>query len=482
MPARALIIGLDSTDPGLLQTWIGDGHLPHLKALQDRGVAGPVITPLGLADHAVWTSFFTGTGVGSHGRYNFRQLAPDARRYVHMQGKPSAETCFWTQLSKKGMRVAALDLPKSALAQPFNGIQLCDWLVHGREYQPAVSTPSELAADVIARFGAPPESLCAEIIPPLSNDDIKAMATRLLTSADMKLRCGLHYLKSEAWDVFAIGFKEAHCGTHAFWNLLDSRSPGYGPERNEACGEPLRAVYQALDRAVGELIAEAGSMASVLVFSTLGMDANFSGNHLMPAIAWAINEKLGTPAIRLHNRLGPPLYRPGLRRFSGWNTRRTLCRFLFHNESSGTLRLNVRGRDPGGPIESGAEYDRLCAQLMADLKGLKDPDTGRALVQDVVHSKSAYPGPANDALPDLFIVWDRTAPIRSACSPMLGTLTAEPYRNVRPGNHRAGGHFFVTGAAARQFPASIDIAALSPRFLSDALGSPARDNIPANVM
>ncbi len=144
MPARLLIIGLDGADPGLLARWCAEGHLPAIQALQSRGCSGTLSTPPGLGDDAAWPCFYTGEPVGDHGRYFWKQLTPDGGRIEMSRGRLPASPPFWSRISPD-RRIAVIDLPKIPLWRSANGIQLCDWLVHGRDYPQAVSHPVDLA-------------------------------------------------------------------------------------------------------------------------------------------------------------------------------------------------------------------------------------------------------------------------------------------------------------------------------------------------
>jgi hypothetical protein len=49
-------------------------------------------------------------------------------------------------------------------------------------------------------------------------------------------------------------------------------------------GDPVLDVYAAIDAAIGQIAAAAGSDADVIVLSATGMCSNYSGNHLLDAV------------------------------------------------------------------------------------------------------------------------------------------------------------------------------------------------------
>lgn len=463
MPARLLMIGLDGADPGLLARWTADGSLPAIRALQARGQCGNLSTPQGLGDDAAWPCFYTGEDVGAHGRYFWSQLASDSSRLELARDRLPLLPPFWSKLAA-GRTVAVIDLPKIPLTRGINGIQLCDWLVHGRDYEQPVSYPADLARHVIGEFGAAPLSICDEVTPHLDKVAIAAMAERLCRSVAMKHDATCRLLAESDWHLFIAVFKEAHCASHMLWHLVDPAHPDYRPGADAGYGEPVKTVYQHLDRAIGDIVERAGPETSILLFTPLGMAANVTGNHLMPALAQAINgANRGTFARQAAAAV--EAIRPG--RSSRFPN--SLCRALPHNEISGALRLLVKGRDPGGVVEPGEPYRGLCRQLAEDLADLRDAETGRRIVERVLLSQDSFPGAAAGMLPDLFIVWNRERPIGHAVSKRYGPIRARPDEDMRPGNHVPGGRYVVGGlAAARWQTGDTDIRHLARLFLEAA--------------
>ncbi len=466
MPARLLMIGLDGADPVLLARWTADGSLPAIRALQSRGHWGNLSTPEGLGDDAAWPCFYTGEEVGAHGRYFWSQLAPDNSRLELARGRLPLLPPFWSRL-EAGRAVAVIDVPKIPLTRGFNGIQLCDWLVHGRDYEQPVSYPADLAPRIVGEFGAAPISICDETSPHLDSEAIGAMADRLCRSVAMKHEATCRLLAESEWHLFIAVFKEAHCASHMLWHLVDPAHPDYRSGADANNSEPVKTVYQHLDRAIGEIVEWAGQQTSILLFTPLGMAANVTGNHLMPALAQAINGANRGPLARRAAAAVEAIWPGRSSRFP-----HSLCRALPHNEISGALRLLVKGRDPGGVILPGEPHRALCRQLAEDLADLREAETGRRIVERVLLSQESFPGAAAGMLPDLFIVWSRERAIGHAVSPRYGRIHARPDEDMRPGNHIPGGCYIVAGpAAARWQSGNTDIRQLARLFLG-AAGAP----------
>jgi predicted AlkP superfamily phosphohydrolase/phosphomutase len=117
---------------------------------------------------------------------------------------------------------------------------------------------------------------------------------------------------------------------------------------------------------------------------------------------------------------------------------------LAHNEMSGAVRINLVGREPGGLVRRGVEEARLRRRLTEELLALRDPVSGRPVVEAVVDAATEFPGPERDRLPDLLAVWAREGPIVGATSPAVGAITPGPHE-LRPGNHVPGGFLVAAG-------------------------------------
>jgi len=145
--AKVMVIGLDSVDPQLLERGCAAGFLPNLAALRSEGVSGRIDTPAGMADDAVWASFSTGRTPAQHGRYHFRTVITGSYELLRFKTRNFDCPPFWEALSQAGKRVAVIDVPKSPSARQFDGIQIHDWRVHGRDGETA-TTPPELAKEL----------------------------------------------------------------------------------------------------------------------------------------------------------------------------------------------------------------------------------------------------------------------------------------------------------------------------------------------
>jgi hypothetical protein len=65
------------------------------------------------------------------------------------------------------------------------------------------------------------------------------------------------------------------------------------------------------------------------------------------------------------------------------------------------VRLNVRGRDPHGIVEPGADYERLRKEIQIALMEMAEPRTGQSVIDQVWRREELYEGPLFEQMPDL---------------------------------------------------------------------------------
>ena len=452
MPARLLIIALDGADGRLLDEGARDGTLPNLAKLRRRGQGWSLSAPIASTDDSLWASFHYGVGLGEHGRYSYwLEDAAGPRQFA--TERETDRKPFWHRLSDAGDRVAIIDLPKCGPPIPLNGIQLNDWLTHGRYSPTPVSYPEGLAADVLARFGPAPPSRCGyEYEHAIDDETLNASRRHFLHSVGQKRDAGLHFLAQENWDLFAIGFKEAHCSGHMFWEFCDPSHPNYDAEQVARLGNPVQDVLRALDDAVGDLVAAAGPNAEIIAFSTTDYVPNGSLMHLIEPIAARINAVVAqSEGGRAETWLRGLVRRPKI-----------YCRSVFYSDHPNALLV------PRQPGDTDASHRRRI-ELVADLvRELTTPDDGLPVVSEVSFPARDHPGARADALPQILLHYRPGVCPSAVVSPRLGEISGRS-PIIRSGNHKPGGFAIAAGrsaeTAAREVPTMAEFATQTEAML-----------------
>jgi predicted AlkP superfamily phosphohydrolase/phosphomutase len=252
-------------------------------------------------------------------------------------------------------------------------------------------------------------------------------------------------------------FSDPHCAGHQFWRTADPAHPNFDAEQARMLGNPLKDVYVALDAALGELIGATDANTGLIAFSDLGMGPHNSGTFLLRDIVRKLN-------AHARNRRAPGLdvlrwlwrRMPRSARIRGRNILSPVVRdidletrdrdyfAIRSNDDCGAIRINLEGREPAGRIRAGREYDELCETISRDLREIVNLETGEPLVSDVLRTDELFEGAHLADLPDLNVIWNRSAPVRKIHSRKIGVIEGR-YEGPRSGDHRPRGFYLMRG-------------------------------------
>ncbi len=439
--------------------------MPAVASLLANGAWCEVQAPPGVYTAAIWPSIATGLSPAGHGRYCDEQLVVGTYRCSHfgpadMGGKP-----FWESLGEAGHRVAVVDVPHTALSRGLNGIQVMGWGGCAADQEFGTWPPS-YAGDLRERWGAHPVGWdCGR-----AGDGAAEWARlrdKLVTAVQARAAMAGSILSSEAWDFVFYVFTEAHCAGHNCWHLHDPSHPRYMSQLAATVGaDPVAAVYEELDRAIGNIIEQAGDDAICALLLSHGMGPSYTGNHLLDQVlarfegrstGVAQRSDHGFRATALRRLPRPARQAARLVRRSVFPSKDPLVlndrqlasqdAFALRQNTCGAVRVNLRSREPAGRV-SRENYDEYCTELSNQLLEVVNVGTGRPVVKSVIKSADVFTGARLDGLPDLVVEWDASEPISEVTSPRIGTVKGDN-PDHRSGDHRPTGLLVVTGPGTR---------------------------------
>ncbi len=472
-----LILGFDAMDHPTAEAFAAAGHMPVLRRLLATAARCPLRLPPGVFVNALWPSFSTGLRADRHGFLCWDMVEPATYRRRMTTPQTIPGNPFWRRLAAAGHATAAIDVPHTVIrdcAAQATALEIAEWGSHDRHLGLQVWPPAE--AGKLARFAPHPIfSMAADDPHDFSPDDYmhragahrtreetKTLVDGLVAGIENKRKLVEHYRRARPWELFIGVFGEPHGAGHQFWHLHDTSHPRYDQAVVDFIGgDPIRQIYAAEDAALGKLLDGIEPSTNVLVMLSHGMGPHHDGTHLLEEVLRRIDlaERRATgedgwrdAARRRLRQLGETalrallsLRRPVARRELALAVERAEQRFFLapNNNVFAGVRLNLAGREPRGRVRP-EETDAVLDSLERDLKALINTKTGTAVFNGAERADRFYRRSKTDALPDLFLDWERSAPIESVWSAKTG-LVAAPYTHWRTGDHRPHGLMLALG-------------------------------------
>jgi predicted AlkP superfamily phosphohydrolase/phosphomutase len=420
--------------------------------------------------------------------------------------------------------VAILDVPLSRISPGLNGMQTVEWGSHDAVYG-FQAYPDALKTEILERFGPHP------LGPSCDGDrtcgaDYRAVIDRLVAGVKAKTGLTRAMLDRGGWDFFMQVFTESHCTGHQMWHLHDQHHPAHDAAIVAETGDPIREVYVAIDRAIGELLDAVDERTVVIFLSAHDMGHWFGAHFLLREILFRLGAALRPPqpargfnwrdapreaaawawhrlplSVRgalapLRARIGDGAGKGDALPSLGVDTSASRCFAVYNGLAVSGIRLNLAGREPTGTLRPGAEADAFVDSLRRDLTDIVDERTGQPLISAVRRTADLYRGEHLDWLPDLLVEWNDAAATGStklangaaalvrARSPKIGVVEG---RNTygRTGEHRRDGFFAACGPGiphTRLIGISLlDFAPTLTRLLGEELASAEGRPIPEIV-
>jgi predicted AlkP superfamily phosphohydrolase/phosphomutase len=216
--------------------------------------------------------------------------------------------------------------------------------------------------------------------------------------------------------------------SHVFWRFRDPEHPAYDPKLAARYGDAVEKSYEVMDDIVGET-ARALHPEDVLIvlsdhgFATWRRSVNYN--------SWLVqNGYLVLKGQAQKQSLEALFSRGKFWEAVDWTKSRAYAMGL------GDIYINLRGRETGGIVAPGAEYETLRDELIARLTALTDPKNGQRAVSRVFKREDVYRRYDPRLIPDLIVT--NLPGYRVSWQSSLGVPTATVFddnRDVWSGDH-----------------------------------------------
>lgn len=481
---KVLALGLDGPNHELLTQWISSGALPVLKKLQSQGLAVNIISEKKYSNEHCWIPVLTGLNL-SRWNHWLDNWDPTTYRFAEASLFDWLNAPVFYALGD-ACRVVSFDMA-APVVENVNGVQVSGFAAEFNECYPE-SRPAPLLGQLIERHGPDPKAHDAKrVINALSNregvswvvpncyraEEIDNFIDAVIQSVERRTAACLELMASEDWGLFLLAYTEIHSASHVIWHLSQPHPLQVLRQQGE---DPLLAVYQAVDRSIGQLLDAAGTDVSVVFFTLDGTVADCLENArtiFLPEFLYRWNFP-GKAALAVGDMTqAPPPLRLDYRshwKHEVWKLRTPagdtelesptaqeqkgdamnwcpanwyaplwpqMAAFAMPSVADGYIRINVAGRESRGIVRP-ENFDGVCSDLIGQLSQLRDARTGQHVVREVIRVRDdPFDVDPKNPPADLIVVFHESRPLDVLDSPDYGRIGPVPY--FRSSSHQSHG-------------------------------------------
>lgn len=498
---RVVFAGIDGATWDIIEPMVAAGKLPNLAAMMRGGVHGPLKSTVPPNSSLAWTSFQTGVHPGKHGVFFFREQRHGGYARPVISWNSVQAPSIWRLASEAGKKVCVVTMPLTYPVEKVNGAMIGGLLTPDRHSD--FIWPPELRAELQQAIGDLPADNEPEILFHTSGEE--AAVASLHHVIEQITRIGEHLLDHHDPDLFALVFRQVDLTSHQAWCYQDPAWQKRNPGKWEARQNLLAEIYSAVDAAFGRLRQKALALDGEVAFGTCSDHGFGPLTYRYYMNKWLVDNgylvlKGGVSWQRL--RLWSQRKWHGLLRRSGVLARRakqgkrlpsneqTIMNMIdwprtraYSSFSGGEdiVLINLKGREPQGIVEPGAEYERLREEIIAKVTDIRAPG-GARVISRAFKREELWEGPQVFLAPDIQCVTVETA-CNMSPSP-VHRVVAEAAVEGRPAMHRTNGIYGWEGRGifregVRQ--GGPQIADMAPTILH-LLGLPIDEHMDGRVM
>jgi predicted AlkP superfamily phosphohydrolase/phosphomutase len=429
---KVVVIGLDAATWTLIRPWIAEGKMPNVAKLMKAGVSGSLESILPPITPPAWTSFMTGKNPGKHGIFNFVETEHGGYAMNYANATSRRSPTVWKLLNDAGYSVGTMNIPFTYPPEPLNGFQISG-MDTPSETSPFIHPP-ELREELVKHLGG--IQLDLRWLGAMTTDERRNKVLAEMEQMDNQwTKAALYLLENHPQDVMMFVFMSIDTVQHYFWQNMDKGHFLHDSKLAPKFGDAVQKVYERLDIATGQIIDQLPPETTLFVVSDHGggpvVDRTIFLNRYLAQLGLLHYDEKTTSGIKklgkklLHvsfsvlrstlssrqkSRLAllfPKLRQKSEMAFSSftsidWSRTKAYCSEVLASPPS--IWINLKGIKPQG-IVNPAEYDALVGFIIEKLAELKDPRTGKPVINRIYRRDEVFHGPFAHEGADLVLDW-----------------------------------------------------------------------------
>ena len=295
---RVLLIGWDAADWKLIDKYLAEGAMPHMRRFLDRGARGNLATLKPVLSPMLWNSIGTGKRAYKHGIHGFTEPMPDGKGV-----RPSSSTtrkckALWNILSQEGMTTNVVSWFVGHPAEPINGICISDLF---QKVPLDKKNPQHCSLPPLPDGCIFPGSQCEKLaklrVHPLevTAEAIKffiPQATKIDQEKDPRLQmfaklyaemlsvhnAATYAIQQNDWDFMGVYYDSIDHFGHGFMEYHPPRMAHVSEKEYEIYRDVMASCYKFHDLMLGRLMELAGEDTTLILCS----DHGYHCDHLRP--------------------------------------------------------------------------------------------------------------------------------------------------------------------------------------------------------
>lgn len=362
---RAVVLGLDGVPHSMLRDLISQGVMPQTARLVEAGTLQRMESTLPCVSSVAWTSFRTGVNPGQHGITGFT----DRRPRTYKTHFPTTHSILQSTLEEyadfTGLKVVMTGMPVN-----YPPVKLKNGISVGCFLAPTIEK-AVCAPDVLDELKQMDYQL--DVNTSLAAADPRRFLADIFYVTERYREAMFKFWEQKPWDLMMIHFMTTDRLHHFMWDQYENPAAPYHQD--------FLQLYRRLDEIIGEVAARLDEGTLLMMLS----DHGFCG------VEWEVN-------------LNVWLQQEGLLRFQT-SAPKSLeeidGRSQAYSLIPGRFYINLKGREPRGSVEAGAQYEEVRDDLITRLLALRNPYSGEPVIERVEKRETLYGEDCSSLAPDL---------------------------------------------------------------------------------